>query len=806
MSLRAVTAGLALSCALILATPSTRAAWSIDPQSPLVVDVRSTTVTEAASVTDGQGGMFIVYAQTANTSDLGADLWLQRIDGDGNVVLERETQLRATSSTARVANVVAIADGQGGAFIVFDYDVDGSDTIYAQHVDANGRATWFTGGVSLATVATANSISEACLALDSAGGLYVAWTDSRNEAVTALDIYGQHLNAYGERMWASGGLPICTAAGLQLHPSLLADGIGGAYVAWTDVRDFDQGDIFGQHLGSAGGTYWANDGKGLVTLAAHESAPNLVADGTTTGFLVTYTAYENSLQTARTARVTSVGNATWNIPVTAVASAYQFEIDAVSDSFGGAIVSWVSTDPTDLLDRLHLQRITASGSRLWGAAGSEACPARPAWWMRNVCADGAGGAFIALGAYDGATIDVSGQHIGPDGARGWGDDAVALCLGRGEDLPVGCLSDGRGGLMAVFLSDADGDGIKDVGAGRIDRNGLLLDASPLLTGVADQGPDQGGLVRADWNASVLDVDPAADVAWYTVWRRALDGAKAAPADPARIAAAAGLETEAAAALLTAGWSYVAQVPAAQRGIYSCSVPTYGDSTATGTHAIEVQVLAHADATTWWESNILSAWSVDDLAPGAPVALGGTWSGAAVDLAWLPSGDHDEDLSVYRIYRGDTGGFPLDAVHLVGTSPTDAFVDGTATGTAYYRVTAVDVHGNEGTPSVEIAVAADMASVGSLPAAFAHRGCVPNPFNPTTAITFDLPASAPVRVTVFDAAGRQVAVLVDAVMPAGRQAVRWDGRDASGRSVASGVYFARVEAGAASATRPMTLLR
>ncbi len=93
-----------------------------------------------------------------------------------------------------------------------------------------------------------------------------------------------------------------------------------------------------------------------------------------------------------------------------------------------------------------------------------------------------------------------------------------------------------------------------------------------------------------------------------------------------------------------------------------------------------------------------------------------------------------------------------------------------------------------------------------PAAFALRGNYPNPFNPSTTIRFEVAASAPVRVAVYDLLGRLVKPLVDRPMAPGAFAVTWDGTDASGADVGSGVYLYRMTAGDYTATRVMTLLR
>ena len=85
--------------------------------------------------------------------------------------------------------------------------------------------------------------------------------------------------------------------------------------------------------------------------------------------------------------------------------------------------------------------------------------------------------------------------------------------------------------------------------------------------------------------------------------------------------------------------------------------------------------------------------------------------------------------------------------------------------------------------------------------------VPNPFNPTTTIAFDLARAGYVRLEVFDVGGRSVRVLVDEVRPAGRNhRVVWDGLDAAGARASSGVYFYRLVAGDLTATRKMIVVK
>ncbi len=82
---------------------------------------------------------------------------------------------------------------------------------------------------------------------------------------------------------------------------------------------------------------------------------------------------------------------------------------------------------------------------------------------------------------------------------------------------------------------------------------------------------------------------------------------------------------------------------------------------------------------------------------------------------------------------------------------------------------------------------------------------PNPFNPSTVIPYQVPASTHVRLEVFNVLGQHVATLVDAVRPPGYHTVRWDATDAAGRAVAAGVYLYRMEGGGVSLTERMVLV-
>ncbi len=83
---------------------------------------------------------------------------------------------------------------------------------------------------------------------------------------------------------------------------------------------------------------------------------------------------------------------------------------------------------------------------------------------------------------------------------------------------------------------------------------------------------------------------------------------------------------------------------------------------------------------------------------------------------------------------------------------------------------------------------------------------PNPFNPSTTLRFELSSPARAVLEIYDASGARVATLLVEARPAGVGEVMWNGTDASGRSVASGVYFARLRAAAQNHVLRMVLVK
>jgi hypothetical protein len=94
----------------------------------------------------------------------------------------------------------------------------------------------------------------------------------------------------------------------------------------------------------------------------------------------------------------------------------------------------------------------------------------------------------------------------------------------------------------------------------------------------------------------------------------------------------------------------------------------------------------------------------------------------------------------------------------------------------------------------------------IPDDFALEQNVPNPFNPTTNIRFDLPRQSYVHLEVVNVLGQRVKTLINESLPAGIHTVTFDGKNDDGQTVASGVYFYRLVTEGFSQSRKMILLK
>jgi hypothetical protein len=257
------------------------------------------------------------------------------------------------------------------------------------------------------------------------------------------------------------------------------------------------------------------------------------------------------------------------------------------------------------------------------------------------------------------------------------------------------------------------------------------------------------------------------------------------------------------------WELLGKFYASQKNQYIYRARTCADSTGTSTpHSVYIVSASTTTPSVWYVSAPDSGYSVDNLSPHAPLALAGEESLTRVGLELTWGRNTEADIGEYHVYRGSSGSFVPGVSNLIASQCDTTFFDGDWRGSSgyCYKVSAIDIHGNESGFALLAPDDVTGTETPKAPEASYLSQNYPNPFNPTTRIAFGLSAPAQVSLRVYDAAGRLVRVLVNEDRRAGIYEKAWNGCDSSGRAVSSGIYFCRLTAGTFERTNKMILLR
>ncbi len=452
---------------------------------------------------------------------------------------------------------------------------------------------------------------------------------------------------------------------------------------------------------------------------------------------------------------------------------------------------YIETAPTDYADAMVLTQSEIDSGEVAGDGTTGVSDADAAtYWP----------AYAALNA-------IVPERIlrAPTGSRGdiefaanWSDGIWTVELGR--DLDTGNDDDVQFDTehdyhFNVATMDNGGGGVEHETSQGIAMTFL---GEPSRIVVRDVPNDQGGKVSVRWDASPLDNDVNV-LPYYSVWRAMPPGMPRVANGRYRLAEYGGVPYD---------WEWLADQPALRLNSYAFTAGTLYDSTSATDGMHHFMVVAHAsDPDEFFKSVAAGGYSVDNISPAAPNLRPAAFVAGKVTLSWQPLAE--TDLRRYLIYRSDSPNIDVADLAPIATTMDTVFVDGDPlTGTSnYYVVRGQDIHDNLGALSVETSASVPSGiSASMVPDKFALLQNTPNPFNPSTRIPYHLAADVNVLLEVYDLLGRRVVVLANTNLNAGVYEAVWNGTDARGVAVASGVYVVRFVAGEFVGVQRMTIVR
>ncbi len=259
--------------------------------------------------------------------------------------------------------------------------------------------------------------------------------------------------------------------------------------------------------------------------------------------------------------------------------------------------------------------------------------------------------------------------------------------------------------------------------------------------------------------------------------------------------------------MTAMWDSVNAVTANEDSVYFIEASTFCNSTANDACFASFKVstrLHDSDSLIW--SNARAGYSIDNLAPSAPLGLAADFDDVMI-LSWTPN--HEQDVVDYFLDVSDDSLFIADQYYSFAISDT-FFIDSSyQTGsTVHYRLSAADYTGNVSGYSDTLSIRIDPTTADNIvsPAEYMLYPSYPNPFNPITTILYEIPEETTISLDIYNLRGQHITTLSHGDQQAGRYKRIWDGRDTSGKLVATGIYFARFSAGDYTKTVKMLYLK
>ncbi len=554
--------------------------------------------------------------------------------------------------------------------------------------------------------------------------------------------------------WQIDGGPVCTAENNQVNPRVVSDGAGGTIITWQDLRDGNAPDIYAQHVLASGEVdpAWPADGRALCAVAgSQQTNPEIVSDGAG-GAIVTWQDARGNVGFdiyAQHVLASGAVDPAWPANGRALCTAAndQFYPQLVGDGAGGAIVTWNDVRADSPNYDIYAQHVLASGAvdPVWPVDGRALCLAENDQGGPRIASDGAGGAIVTWYDGRGSNYHIYAQHVLVTGTVDelWPVDGVAVCTAPLIQLDPAIVTDGSGGAIITWKDSRAATGF-DIYAQRVLASGTVDPLWPVDGQALCTAGSPQGVPQI-----VTDGSGGAIVAWHD--QRGFDLDIYAQ----HVLASGGVDP---------AW------PADGTGVCTAA-----------SHQSYVQIVADGNGgmiATW--QDVRSGTSVDVYAQHA-LASG------VLDPAWPTDG---KALC--------QAGNQQDTPYIIGDGAGGAIVSWSDARVGNFDIYASRVYASGGVADVPAPrAAAGLRLLAPYPS--------PSQGEPVT-IDFDLPSRAHASAEVFDAAGRRVRSLMpDGEVSAGRQILRWDGRNEQLRRVPAGIYLVLIRAGGEVAARRMVVL-
>ena len=274
-----------------------------------------------------------------------------------------------TTGEQALAKIGSTSDG--GSYISWFDNRNGSYAVYLQRLDPLGNKMWAPTGLLISNNQQSSSLVDWDLIVDDNNNAIVAFTDTRNSGNLNPFVYA--ISPNGDFLWGANGIDLNPTADFQANPKLAKTDDGNVVVAWIIAATRTQVGL--QKISPAGVKLWGTNPIILQSATEGYNYPDVVTSDSG-GVILFHTATTGSFpaQTVklRSKKITSSGNVSWDLSIQDLGKIAAFTTPKVyTDNNNGGLIAWHDDRDNNSLQSAFVQRVSSSGTLFFPVDGAE---------------------------------------------------------------------------------------------------------------------------------------------------------------------------------------------------------------------------------------------------------------------------------------------------------------------------------------------------------------------------------------------------------------------------------------------------
>lgn len=354
--------------------------------SPVTVFTGAVGINFLDIISDGKGGAYVSWNNLIDQYTY--DVYLQHVSASGDLLFgSGGRKVNSPAITVNTGGKLCLS-GDGVIIVWGNEQVDPwgpnpqNSNVFVQRFDALGNPQW-AGDMPVSTVLSQKMFP--VIVADNNGGAFVCFSDSRNSDkdqagyYTNFDIYMQHLDSNGQRLWGMQDSILTNEAGSQMtyeaytsvfySNSIVQDGAGGFVVVFINA---DGSALYAQRVHSNGSRAWAS-ATAFIGEYNTKYTLRVIPDGQN-GIVATWHTVPPSGRFVYAQRVAADGSLPWASSPLIINSATDWQslptpVGIAEDGMGNYVFAWLNDFYTDNVAELKVQKVSPNGSFLWNSNG-----------------------------------------------------------------------------------------------------------------------------------------------------------------------------------------------------------------------------------------------------------------------------------------------------------------------------------------------------------------------------------------------------------------------------------------------------